>query len=242
MISWMQKHNKYLVWTIWVATIAFIGAGFVGWGSYSFGSKAGNVAKVGNIEITQSQLNMVYSNIYNQHNEMLQGKLDDKKAKEMGLIKQAFAALNTQAKLLNFAQDLGIVVSDKEVANMLESIKGFQKDGIFNKDIYNGYLKSQRLKAKVFEATIREEIMINKTLDLLNVESLPLEEEAVSAAMNVADKLVYTVLTPSDVTFTVDEAKIKAYWESQKENFMTIKAYALSIVWTQTNETVITDD
>ena len=24
MISWMQKHNKYLVWTIWIATIAFI--------------------------------------------------------------------------------------------------------------------------------------------------------------------------------------------------------------------------
>ena len=49
MISWMQKHNKYLVWTIWIATIAFIGAGFVGWGSYSFGSKAGNVAKVGDV-------------------------------------------------------------------------------------------------------------------------------------------------------------------------------------------------
>ena len=51
MISWMQKNNKYLVWTIWVATFAFIGAGFVGWGSYSFGSKAGNIAKVGEVEI-----------------------------------------------------------------------------------------------------------------------------------------------------------------------------------------------
>ena len=66
MISWMQKHNKYLVWTIWVATIAFIGAGFVGWGSYDFGAKAGNVAKVGSIEIPQSKLNMVYSDIYQQ--------------------------------------------------------------------------------------------------------------------------------------------------------------------------------
>ena len=242
MISWMQKHNKYLVWTIWVATIAFIGAGFVGWGSYSFGSKAGNVAKVGNIEIKQSKLNMVYGNIYNQYNEMLQGKLDDKKAKEMGLIKQAFATLATQAKILNFAQDLGIVVSDEEVANMLESIKGFQKDGVFNKEIYNGYLKSQRLKAKVFEATLRDDITINKTLALLQTESLPFEEETVSAAMNVADKLTYKVLTPSDVTFTADEAKVKAYWEAQKENFMTSKTYALSIVWTQTSETVITDD
>jgi len=242
MISWMQKHNKYLVWTIWVATIAFIGAGFVGWGSYSFGSKAGNVAKVGNIEITQSRLNMVYSNIYNQYNEMLQGKLDDKKAKEMGLVKQAFATLATQAKILNFAQDLGIVVSDEEVAKVLEEIKGFQKDGLFNKEIYNGYLRSQRLKAKVFEETLRDDLLINKTLALLQTESLPLEEETVSAAMNTADKLTYKVLTPSDVTFTADEAKLKAYWETQKENYMTSKTYALSIVWTPSSEIVITDE
>jgi len=242
MISWMQKHNKYLVWTIWVATIAFIGAGFVGWGSYSFGSKAGNVAKVGSIEITQSKLNMVYSNVYNQYNEMLQGKLDDKKAKEMGLVKQAFATLATQAKILNFAQDLGIVVSDEEVAKMLEEIKGFQKDGVFNKDIYNGYLKSQRLKAHVFEATLRDDLTINKTLTLLQTESLPFEIETVSAAMNVADKLSYKVLTPSDVNFTVDDAKLKAYWESNKENFMTNKEYILSIVWTPSSDTVIADD
>lgn len=242
MISWMQKHNKYLVWTIWVATIAFIGAGFVGWGSYDFGSKAGNVAKVGNIEIKQSKLNMVYSNIYNQYNEMMQGKLDDKKAKEMGLVKQAFATLATQAKILNFAQDIGIVVSDKEVADMLESIKGFQKDGVFNKKIYEGYLKSQRLKAKVFEATLRDELTINKTLALLQTESLPLEEEALSAAMNAADKLLYKVLTPSDINLTIDESKLKAYWESQKENFMTKKTYTLSVLWTPSSDTAITDE
>ena len=34
MITWMQKHRKYLVVTIWVSTIAFVGAGFVGWGAY----------------------------------------------------------------------------------------------------------------------------------------------------------------------------------------------------------------
>ena len=242
MISWMQKHNKYLVWTIWVATIAFIGAGFVGWGSYSFGSKAGNVAKVGNIEITQSKLNMVYSNIYNQYNEMLQGKLDDKKAKEMGLIKQAFATLATQAKILNFADDLGIIVSDEEVAKMLEEIKGFQKDGVFNKEIYDGYLRSQRLKAHVFEATLRDDITINKTLALLQTDSLPLEEEAVSAAMHVANKISYKVFSLEDIQITADDADVKAYWEMQKDNYMTNKKYTLSIVWTQSSDIEVTED
>ncbi|KYJ86498.1 hypothetical protein AS592_06740 [Sulfurovum riftiae] len=242
MISWMQKHNKYLVWTIWVATIAFIGAGFVGWGTYDFGSKAGNVAKVGNVEIKQSQLNMVYSNLYGQYNKMLQGKLDEKKAKEMGLVQQAFSQLEVQAKLLNFAQDMGIVVSDKEVADTLEGIRSFQKDGVFNKEIYNAYLRSQRLKAKTFEATLRDEITIRKTLELLHTEALPLEIETFSAAMNAADKLMYKVLGSNDVNVTVDESKLKAFWETQKENFMTPRMYKLSIVWTATDGTEVTEE
>ena len=44
MITWMQRHKKWLIITIWISTIAFIGAGFVGWGSYNYGSSAGSSA------------------------------------------------------------------------------------------------------------------------------------------------------------------------------------------------------
>jgi peptidyl-prolyl cis-trans isomerase D len=242
MISWMQKHNKYLVWTIWVATIAFIGAGFVGWGSYDFGAKAGNIAKVGSIEIPQSKLNMVYSDVYEQTNQMMQGKLDDKMAKELGLVKRAFATLNTQAKLLNFAKDAGIIVSDKEVANRLQSIQAFQKDGSFNKDIYKSYLTARRLKANVFEERLREDLKINKTISLLTVDALPLEIETVSSAMNVADKLAYTVLTADDVNFTIDDTKVKTFWEKEKNNFMTKKAYEFAVIWTLSTDANVSDD
>ena len=242
MISWMQKHNKYLVWTIWIATIAFIGAGFVGWGSYNLGSKARNVAKVGDIEIKQNKLNMVYSNIYSRVNQQLQGKLDDKKAKELGLVKQAFATIATQAKILNFAKDAGIIVSDKELLKNLEEIKGFQKDGKFSKEIYNNYLASQRLKAKDFEETFKEEMIINKTMALLNTEALPLEIDALGSAMHAADKLRYKVLTTSDVNYVSDEAKVKAFWENNKENYMTVKKYDLSLLWTPTESAEVTDE
>jgi len=242
MISWMQKHNKYLVWTIWVATIAFIGAGFVGWGSYSFGSKAGNIAKVGEVEIPQAKLNMVYSSIYNQYNEAMQGTLDEKKAKELGLIQQAFRRLETQAKILNFANEVGVIVTDEEVAGKVQSIRSFQKDGAFNKEIYQGYLKSQRIKAKSFESTLREELIIQKTIALLSVEALPLETEAISAAMHVSDKLAYKVLTEADVNFVAQESKIKSFWKMQKENFMTKQKYELSIVWTESKDAVVSEE
>jgi peptidyl-prolyl cis-trans isomerase D len=242
MISWMQKHNKYLVWTIWIATIAFIGAGFVGWGSYNLSSKAGNVAKVGDIEIKQSKLNTAYSNLYGQYNQRMQGKLDEKQAREMGLIKQAFSTLAVQAKILNFSKEAGIIASNEEVAKRIGEIKGFQKEGIFNREVYDNYLRSQRLKAKDFEETLKEEIIIQKTLALLHTESLPLEEEVIAAAMNVADKLAYKVLTSADVNYTSDDNKVKTFWETQKENYMTKKSYSLSLVWTNSSDTVVSDE
>jgi peptidyl-prolyl cis-trans isomerase D len=243
MISWMQKHNKYLVWTIWVATIAFIGAGFVGWGSYDFGSKAGNVAKVGDIEIKQSKLNMAYSNLYNRYNQMFKGQLDEKKAKELGLVKQAFSMIETEAKLLNYAKDMGIIISDEEVAKTLESIKGFQnKEGKFDRNSYDMYLKTQRLKAKTFEDTLRDELTISKLFDLLNIPGLPFELESISAALNVADKIKYTVLSPDDVNYTIDEKALKTFWEERKDQFKTPKRYTLSIVWTSGEKTTVTED
>jgi len=186
---------------------------------------------------------IVVSNLYNQYNQMLQGQLDEKKAKEMGLVQQAFATVATQAKLLNYAKDMGIIVSDEEVAHTLESIKGFQnKDGLFDKSLYNMYLKTQHLKAKTFEDSLREEMTITKLLDLLHVPSLPLEEETIGAAVNVADKIAYTVLTEDDVNISQDPDALKQFWQTRKENFKTPKTYTLAIVWTDAQSVPVTEE
>ncbi|TNF45205.1 MAG: peptidyl-prolyl cis-trans isomerase, partial [Epsilonproteobacteria bacterium] len=85
-------------------------------------------------------------------------------------------------------------------------------------------------------------LLIEKTFSLLVSGTLPLEEEAVGAAMNVSDKLAYKVLTNDDLNFVIDEAKVKAFWEMKKENFLTPQMYDLSVVWTETAATAVTDE
>ena len=103
MITWMQRHKKWLIITIWISTIAFVGAGFVGWGQYSYGDKAGAVAKVGSVEITMAELQKSYSSLYAQYNQMFQGNFDEEKAKSFGLQSQALKQLTNQALVLNLA-------------------------------------------------------------------------------------------------------------------------------------------
>jgi len=49
-------------------------------------------------------------------------------------------------------------------------------------------------------------------------------------------------LTLDDVNFTFDETKLKTFWETQKDNFMTKKAYEFAVLWTESSQTVVTDE
>jgi peptidyl-prolyl cis-trans isomerase D len=50
------------------------------------------------------------------------------------------------------------------------------------------------------------------------------------------------VLTENDIDFVIDETKLKTFWEMQKENFLTDQMYTFAIVWTDSNDAVVTDD
>ena len=97
MITWMQRHKKWLVITIWISTIAFVGAGFVGWGSYDYGSKGGVVATVGNKEISVEEYQQEYSNLYNQYSQIFGASFNKELAEQLRLKDVAFSQLNCSA-------------------------------------------------------------------------------------------------------------------------------------------------
>ena len=232
MIAWMQKHNKYLVITIWIATIAFIGAGFVGWGSYQYGKKSTAIAEVGDITISQDKFDFTYRNIYRKYSEIFQGQFDDKKAKEMKLPQMVFNQLASQALLLNLANEYGIRVSDSELANYIATLPAFQNNGRFNKQIYQTFLENSAISAKSFEKIVKDDLIIEKLMKLLDKASVEFEKEVVASALSIEDKISYTILTPSDIKLDISEKDIKDYWKSHKSNYMTKKRYKLSILWT----------
>ena len=77
MLTWMQHHKKYLVITIWISVIAFVGAGFAGWGAYDFNlNRSSSVAVVGDEKITFSEFNMRYNQIFGYYNQISNGALE----------------------------------------------------------------------------------------------------------------------------------------------------------------------
>lgn len=225
MITWMQRHKKWLIITIWISTIAFVGAGFVGWGQYSYGDKAGAIAKVGSVEITQGDLQKSYSRLYAKYNQMFQGNFDEEKAKQFGLQKQALEQLVQQGLLLNLAASYDLTVSDKELIDALTKQEYFFRDGVFDKETYKMVLSQNRMSTKEYEADLRKDLLIQKTLQLLPVEISESEVNILNTLMNIADKINYKVLTQDDVQIETSDTVLKPFWEMRKNNFMTPVSY-----------------
>lgn len=230
MITWMQRHKKYLIITIWISTIAFIGAGFVGWGQYNYGDKAGAVAKVGNVEVTMGELQKSYSNLYAQYSQMFQGNFDEEKAKSFGLKSQALQFLTQQALVLNLAISYDLQVSDDELLANIKTKDYFFKDGVFNKDIYKDVLSKNNLSIKEYEAGARKELLIQKTLALLPIKTKESEQKILDTAISIADKINYKVLKANEITINMSDEVLKPFWEKMQNKFMTEVSYNVKFI------------
>lgn len=230
MITWMQRHKKYLIISIWISTIAFVGAGFVGWGQYKYGDKAGAVAKVGSVDITMGELQRSYSNLYAQYNQMFKGNFDEEKAKSFGLQSQALKFLTQQALILNLAASYDLQVTDTE---LLADIKGrdyFFKDGTFNKDVYKDVLSKNNMSIKEYEASARKDLLIQKTLSLLPIQTKESEFKILDTAMNIADKIEYKLLKADDISIDTSDELVKPFWEKIQNKFMSEVSYDVKFI------------
>jgi peptidyl-prolyl cis-trans isomerase D len=230
MITWMQRHRKYLVITIWISTIAFIGAGFVGWGQYSYGDKAGAVAKVGDVSITSRELQQTYSRLYNQYNRIFQGNFDEAQAKSFGLDKQALRQLIEQALILNLANSYNLRITEAELLETIGSQQIFYKNGKFDKETYQKALNQNNLTMQDYENDVRKALLIQKTLGLFAPKTLPLEKESLETARNIADKISYKILSSDMISIDTSDEALKTYWETRQQNYMTPTSYELEVV------------
>lgn len=216
MIEWMQRHRRWLVVTIWISTISFIAAGMVGWGSYNFSLNSDNVAQVGEIKISQKQFEVRYNQLYAQYNT--DGKLDAQKAQELELEKVALKSLVEQALLQNFALDLGLRVTELEVANEIAKFEYFQKDGEFDSTFYKNLLRQNNLKPRDFEEDISRSLLVQKVLSLIPLNSVTqLELETFSLPSFIENEVKIKILTQAKIKLTNEE--IKSYWEAHKASF-----------------------
>jgi putative peptidyl-prolyl cis-trans isomerase D, homolog len=237
MLSWMQKHKKYLVVTIWVSTIAFVGAGFVGWGAYDLNSnRATSVAKVGHRNISIQELQQKYDSLYQYYNNLFDGKLTQEKANELGLQNAALQATIQENLLLNFADDIGLSVSKDDILKYIIVDPTFQKDGAFDKNLYYDILRRARINPTDFEENLKLTILLDKLRAILNLPAIKEDIAMMEASFFMQDKLAIQIINANQSDIKIDEKELKDLWETNKNNYMTKTIYGLETYFIESNK------
>ncbi len=243
MITWMQRHNKYLVITIWVATIAFIGAGFVGWGAYDMNTdRATSVAKVGHRTVSVSEFQQAYANNYNFYNQQLGGKLTKEDANKMGLEKIVMQNIINETLLLNLADDLGFTVLKKDIEEALIKDKNFQVNGVFNKNRYYALLRNQGISAKEYENGLKKELLLAKLQSIFKLPPSKREIEVFTSSLFMQDKLEVATVTVNPSDITINDNDLKKFWEKNKNRYKTKKKYELETIKVGLSKDWVKDD
>lgn len=242
MITWMQRHKKYLVVTIWISTIAFVGAGFVGWGAYDLNKdRAASVAKVGHRTISVQEFQSSYATHYNFYNNLLGGKLTQEQADQMGLDKIVMNTLVNQTLLLNYADEIGLVATKEDVKERLKNTPTFQSDGVFNKDLYYAILKSNRINPSDYENGLEKEILNSKLENFFKLTPSTKEIDLFASAFFMEDRISIAAVTLDANEVSTNEEAIKAYWEKNKSNYLTKKSYTLELLNLPVSQTKFDD-
>ena len=229
MITWMQRHKKWLVITIWISTIAFVGAGFVGWGSYEYGKQGGVVAVVGDREVSVEEYQQEYSNLYDQYSRMFGSMFNNELAEQLKLKDIAYRQVLQKNLILSYADSLGLAVTDEDVAKELVKYQAFAKDGKFDKDTYIKVLGQNKMTPKDFEGSLKRALLLQKVQVLFEINPTNTEIENLSKLLFLEDDITVKILSINDIKVELKDDELKKYWEENKNSYMSEVSYELQI-------------
>ena len=227
MITWMQKHKKWLVITIWISTIAFVGAGFVGWGSYEYGKSGGSVAVVGDREVSYDEYQREYSNLYQQYSQIFGEQFNQEMAKQLNISKLAYQFVIEKNLIMSFGDELGLDVTNEDIAKELVQIPAFINNGKFDKTTYLKVLTQNRTTAQDFENTIKRAVLLKKVEELFLFNAQDNEVKNLNKLLFAQDKVSIKILNQDDIVVNIESDALKKYWEQNKNKYMSEYSYEL---------------
>lgn len=207
-----QKSNsKYVLLVFGVIILVFIFWG-VGPSDKGRGTKT-SVAVVNGDPVSAHDYEGLYRRQVDYYRQVMGSAFSDDMAKKLDLKHAALNILIDKALAVGEAKSQGIRADDKEVQEVIAGMKAFQKENVFDKDVYFQVLKANRYKPADFEKAVAGDLVASKMEKRLFAELSVSDEEIRTFYLreNRRINLKYVSIEPSRFAQTVkvtdDEAR-----------------------------------
>ncbi len=199
---------------------------FVFWGVGSFRSQRLNVlTKVNGEDILMESYRLAHANMLDNYKQMFGGQIPEGFLDRIDIKQQVLNGLINETLIRQAASEMGILVSDIEVQNIILNIPAFKHNGVFDQRLYERSLRGARLTPAVFETQVRQRLLTDKLKALLGSGLAVTEAEARDHYIfeNEEVNLSYVLINASECEAEVNATKqdLTFWYESHSENYMT---------------------
>ena len=226
MLEFLRKRAQSLIIQAIVVIIALV---FIFWGvGTNLMNKQEAAIVVDDEEIRFQQFQKAYDQAYTRLAQQFGGTVPKGLADSLNIKQQVIGQLTQESLLRQGGQEMGLMVSSREIQNEIENMVQFQDNGSFSIERYQTILASNRLSPEKYEQSLRYELLGNKTVENISAfsqvttdfeieELYRLEKETVSVS--------YVLFPPdsylADIEVVDDE--LAAWYEANGENYKTEK-------------------
>jgi len=175
MLQFMRKHAKN--WLMKILLLVIIIVFIFYFGSLGGREKASDVAKVAGKAISYVEFRKEYENLIDLYRRQYGENVSEETLKKLNLKQKALDNLINQAIVLQKAKDLKIEVSPEEVQASIASYPAFQRNGAFDRRLYQQALRSIKMTPEDFEEAQRNGILTLKLEGLIRESAKVSERE-----------------------------------------------------------------
>lgn len=218
----MEKHRKKLMIGIFVVIIPPFA--FFGIDSYfQRGGGSDGVATVGDHKITQNEFNLALRERQEMLQRMANGRVDPALIDSPELRFSVIDNLVQQRLLLSRAAQLGLVVTDKQVQQVVAGVEAFRDDGKFSYARYEELLKAQGMTPVVFEQRVRQDLTTDHVIHPYTASTFVSRAEAANL-LRISEQqreISHYTLSPDRFVAQVklDADAAKKYYDSHQDEF-----------------------
>ena len=206
------------------AIVILISIPFALWGiqEYVGGGSDPVVAKVGNVEITQRNMENNLNNYRNNLRQQFGGKIPEFFNDDM-LRQQVLNEMIQDALLTQQVDNLNIRAGDEMVRQQIRSMEVFQRDGVFDKDEYERVMRSQGRNINAFTENLRMSLGTGLLTNAISTSAFVTDAEidALIRRKN-QQRVVSWLLIDSDSykdQVEASDSDIESYYNENKQNF-----------------------
>ncbi|MFC3023435.1 peptidylprolyl isomerase [Vibrio zhugei] len=199
---------------------------FAGIGSYLVSGSNNAAAKVGDTTISRAKFEQAYQNERNR----MQSQMGDYFSNLLGdpsyvasFRKSVLDRMINDALIEQYAKELGLRVSDKQVREQLLQIPAFQKDGQFDKSVYQAALQRSQFTPDTFAEYLRQDMLRNQLMQAIQSSEFTLPDEVKQQAALIGQTRSIRTITLDTADFakkiSLKDDEIKQYYQEHPQAF-----------------------